>query len=61
MLRLRLLLPLPLPAGMRYVLVVPDTSLTKICIVSSSEACELMLETLLDRCTMFAFESLLCG
>lgn len=33
----------------RNVLEVPETSLTKICIVSSSEACELMLEMLLER------------
>lgn len=33
----------------RHVLVDPETSLTKICIVSSSEAWELMLETLLER------------
>jgi hypothetical protein len=29
--------------------VVPETFLTKICIVSASEACELMLETLFER------------
>lgn len=33
----------------RHVLVVPETFLTKICIVSASEACELMLETLFER------------
>lgn len=33
----------------RGIVDVPETSLTKICIVSSSEACELMLEMLLER------------
>lgn len=44
-----------------HALFVPDTSLTKICMVSSSEAVELMLEMLSARRTMVAVAVVLCG